>query len=544
MNAFSGGKVAMLGINGIFINTLWEVSQRSPLVASIIELAATWATASPWHVEVELRRQDLSAAKTSYTDDQLNRVMAVQLENSLEIAIKHTLIFGFFVVRYRLAEGAKRNDLQAEDVRPVVLHPHEYELRYVLRKDGSKKWAAYTRGMIAGAEAKPIPQTRVFMFEQPEPISGRPNSALLRCLRPIYQYDTLIANAEIVSTKLAFPPFVYNNKSVVLPMPDNADQSKALGKGDPGEFLPDGTDTGDLHFQAEQTELLANMLLKNRSLRLAKNIHDRASMLDNMPDQMDQLSAHTKDYIDDYVRTATTNPTMPSKLLANGIELEKNTPHPETLKQFSELEEILKSQISILLGVPVEMIFPQRGRFSADVLLSKKIMSIRTSRLHTWLAQIIKAVFFDVHHDYVASLVRSIAETRALKELSDLSTGIGADAFRRVGLALRDKYTRALQKLLIVNVHFDANTTASETALLQAFETYAIDHQTYTRLLLSSQGLAHSLQATYDEKERAVIEKTLRGNRLKRSASASSENPEQQAQRQRVGAKDLDEMEQ
>lgn len=539
MDPFANQKVAMLGINGVFVNTLWEVSQRSPLVASIIELAATWATASPWHIEVELRRQDLSTGKTSFTDDQLNQTIATQLGNNLETAIKHTLIFGFFVLRYRTAENASRGNLSAEDVRPVVLHPHEYELRYIMRKDGTKEWNAFSRGMLAGTEAKPIPQTRVFMYEAPEPISGRPNSALLRCLRPIYQYDVLISNAEIVSTKLAFPPFVYNNKSVVLPMPEHADQSKALGKVDPGEYLPDGSDHADLRFQAEQTQILADMLLKHRSLQLAQNIHNRAAMLDNMPDQMDQLSNYNKDYVDDYIRTAISNPTMPSKLLANGVELEKNTPKPETLKQFSELEEILKSQISILLGVPVEMIFPQRGRFSADVLLSKKIMSIRTSRLHTWLSQIIKAVFFDVHHNYVTNLVRRIAETHALNELSELSVGIGIDAFRRVGFALREKHTRILEKITLVTVHFDANTTASEATLLQAFETYAIDHQTYTRLLLSSQGLAHSLQATYTEEERAVIEKTLRSKGLKRFAPGPSKNP---AQRQRIGAKDIDEI--
>lgn len=519
--AYSGKKKALPGVNSALVYQLWEVALKSPVVSSILELTSVWATASPWHLEIELRdeytpqgeKKRQAEGKRSYTDNQLNQILSEQMQKQLEIAIKHTIIFGFFVIRYRLSDRVPAGQATAADVEPVVLHPHEYELRYTIRKDGRRKWFAFERGnMFGSTQSKPIPYSRVFIHELPEPFTGRPNSPLMRCLRTVYQYDSLMANMEIVGNKKAFPPFIFQNKSEMLQLP--TEEQHLLTKQAQMQGQQWGIQDGDgdlIAIETEQANLLSQIQLRRNSIVQARQVYEKASQFDNLPSQLDTLSPHNKDYIDDYVETARANPTLPSKLLPNGIELDPHLPKAETLNEFSEIEEILKTQIAVLLGVPVEFIFPQRGRFSADILLSKKVMSIRNTKMHRWIAEILERVFLDIHYEYVFKMIENLSKKLAVESMDAVSAIIGHDAFVKMGMMLKEKYFRAIKNSILVNVHFDENTAATPESLLLAFKTSVIDHDTYSQLMLSTLGLAHSLKAEIPDKKRKEIEEQLRG---------------------------------
>jgi len=529
--SYSGKKKAMPGVDTLMVYQLWEVALKSPVVSSILELSAVWATTSPWHLEIELRDEYSSKGekkrqkegKRSHTDNQLNQLLAEQMEEQMEMAIKHTLIFGFFVIRYRLGDKVPAKEATAADVEPVVLHPYEYELRYTTRKDGRRKWFAFEKGnMFGNTQAKPIPHTRVFIHETPEPYSGRPNSPLIRCLRTVYQYDSLMANMEIVGNKRAFPPFIFRDLSKEFPVPTQPEGAaslvqQALTQG-PQWAIPDGGDRELYNADKEQAELLRNIQVRRNSAMSARQIYEKATQFDNMAAQMDTISPLNKDYIDDYVEAARANPTLPAKILPSGFELDGNLPRAETLQEFSEIEEILKTQIAVLLGVPVEFIFPQRGRFSADILLSKKVMSIRNTKIHKWIAEILERVFLDIHYEYVFKMVENLAEKLSLEDMNSVSHIIGHDAYVKMGMVLKDKYMRIIKNSILINVHFDENTAATPESLLLAFKTSVIDHDTYAQLMLSTLGLAHSLKAEFPEKKRKEIEEFLRGEQEQKEA--------------------------
>lgn len=529
-----------MGVNQVAMAQLWDVSLKSPVVSSIMELAATWATSSPWRVEIVLKKDAFKKQKTtSYSDDELNYILAQQTEGQLDIAIKHTLTFGFFVVKYRLAERVKLREATSEDIEMTVLHPYEYDLRYTMRKDGRKKWFAFPKGLLFtdAADQKPIPHTRVFIHEEPEPYNGRPNSPLMRCLRTVFQIDELMADAEIIMHKTAFPPFVYQNNTAALAMPEKTSTEYAdLGRTET-DACPDGTDPSTYGISANQTDLFRQVRLREAGLRIAKKLHEQATAADQLPQQMDALNASTKTYIDDYVESAKTHPTMPTKLLASGLSLDPHVPKPELLKEFSEVEEILKSQISALLGVPVEFLFPQRGRFSADVLLSKKIMSIRNSKLQRWIAVILERVFLDIHYERVLKMIDRAAERFTLDDLKDVNAGaIGAEIFARMGLMLKDRYVRSFKQAIMVTVHFDENTAADINSLLLALQTGVIDHETYAHLALSTLGLGQSLKADLPDKKRKEIEESIRQQQ-------SGKPTEPPAKRKKLGDETIEEAE-
>jgi uncharacterized protein YnzC (UPF0291/DUF896 family) len=505
---YGGKKQTTGGLDTQLILQLWEVARKSPIVSSVLEMAATWASTSAWHVEIEMIDDSAEAKeptrRLAKSDNQLNQILSKQLESQIDTLIKHVLVFGFAVVQYRLVKRRKSSEVTSADIKVEVLHPHTYTLRYTMNKRGERKWFAFRQTSAVNKNYEEIPHSRVFMREIPEPFSGAPNSPLMRCMRTVYQYDSLIATMEIVGHKKAFPPFIYKNTSKAFPLP--AYNKPIVGQGSLArQAAPmDGSSSDFYGFTTdeEQASYLARAQLRKNATQAMRNIHNFAADLDGMDSQTQLFSRMNKDYIDDFIETAKQHPTQPEKVLAEDITLESSIPKAETLSEFSSLEEIFKSQIAVALGVPLEFIFPHRGRFSSDILLSKKIMSIRNSKLHKWLATVIERVCLDIHYDSIFNLIESLAAKFAESDVEG-----GEIASQHI---LKQKYIDSLKDIVLVTVHFDENTVAAEESLLTALRTSVIDHNTYSDLMLSSLGLARSLKAVFPDNVRAEIESQLR----------------------------------
>lgn len=504
---YSGKKQALGSLDMNLILRLWEVARKSPIVSSVLEMAATWASTSAWHVEVEMLDNSPDAKeptrRLAKSDNQLNQILAKQLETQVDLLLKHVLIFGYAVIRYRIEKRRKGMEYTAADIKVEVLHPHTYSLKYTMKKNGQRKWYAFQQESMFSKTYTEIPHSRVFMREEPEPLTGSPNSPLLRCLRTVYQYDMLMALSEIVGHKKAFPPFVYRVDSKAFPLPSH--EKPILGQGSLArQATPmDGSSASFYGFNTdeEQASYLARAQIRKNSTQTMRNLHDFAASLDGIGEQMSSMD---KDYIDEFISVAKEHPTIPEKVLAEDIHMDSNVPKAEMLAEFNNLEEIFKSQIAVTLGVPLEFIFPHRGRFSSDIMLSKKIMSIRNSKLHKWLATVIERICLDIHYDSIFGLIDSLASKIATEEIGEEKVTIATQH------VLKQKYFDQLRELVLVSVHFDENTAASEQSLLLALKTSVIDHNTYADLMLSSLGLARSLKAEFPDNVRAEIEAHLR----------------------------------
>jgi hypothetical protein len=505
-------KQPLNGVDTTLVLQLWEIARKSPVVSSTLDVAATWASTSAWHIEFELRddsqKSKSPSKRAAKSDNQLNQILTKQLDSQVDLLLKHVLIFGFAVIRYRLGKHVGR-EVTSADVEIEVIHPHLYTLRYTQKKNGQRKWFAFQTKGNSDSSLEEIPHSRVFIREEPEPLSGSPNSPLMRCIRTVYQYDALMANMEIVGFKKAFPPFIYRNESKAFPLPSH--EKPIMGQGSLARQAapPDGSDSTLYGFTTdeEQASYLARAQLKTNSTKAIRRIHNLAGKLDGISSQMGKISDSNKDYIDDYIESAKMHPMMPEKLLAEDIHLDTNAPKAETLSEFSELEEIFKSQIAVMLGVPLEFIFPHKGRFSSDIMLSKKIMSIRNNKLHKWLSTVIERICLDVHYDSILAIVETAAEQAIKSETGDEEKIANHHI-------LKQKYINKLKEIILVSVHFDENTAASEQSLLLALQTSVIDHDTYSDLMLSSLGLARSLKAEMSDSSRKQLEENLRRERI------------------------------
>jgi len=488
------------GIDGMFALYLWYTMEQSTTVSSIVDFVAVWVSIASWVVETRSRQKDNDIV---LTDDKLNHLFATQMLGKLEAMTKHILGLGWVVIQYRLKDGIKNREAKGGDVNIEVLHPLEYQLRYKKTKRGNKKWMAYSRNMYNN-EDKPLPHSRVFMFSEPEPYTGRATSALAHAIRGIFQYDEQLALQTIVAHKLAFPVHMYqmNMDKIHVSINDIVAQT---------ETNPAGAEE-DIGVADVDTQFLREASLQNAMATIARSIYDKAQMIDNIPGQMDTIL--DVDGLQEYVKRAIRNPTLPAKSLPPGQTIETG-PEAKTNPNFDHLESQLKSQICSVLNVPVEFIFPSGSKFSSDIALSKKIMDMRTTRIHTWLSSILKRIFIDIHMPHIDNKISKIAAHLTVDHMKTFSAKHDRSAFMSTGFVLKEALVNAIEEQLEINVYFAETTSASADALLQAVQTKVISHEKYTQLFLSSFGIPQSAKAKLSKQQHKEMEELLASNQPK-----------------------------
>lgn len=516
-------------IDMLYALYLWYVMEQSTTVSSIVDFVAVWSAVAPWIVEVCSRREKNDIV---LTDDKLNHLFATQVMGKLKIMVKHILCFGWVVIQYRLKDGIKNREAEGADVNIEVLHPLEYQLRYKLSKRGNKKWIAYSP-IFFNEENKPLPHTRVFVFSEPEPYTGRVTSALAHALRGIFQYDEQMALQFIVAHKLAFPLHAYKTDIEKLTVSINDIVAQT-------ETHPAGAEE-DIGVADVDTQFAREATLQHNMAKIAESVYKQAQLSAAIPEQMDSILK--VDGLQEYVKKAISNPTLPAKPLPPGQSFDPAVPEPKVNPNFEHIENQLKAQICSVLNVPVEFIFPSGSKFSSDIALSKKIMDTRTAEIHTSLSLILKRVFIDVHLPHIKSKISGIARELTLQHLGTFKGRYTEDVFTGAGFVLKEQLVREIERVLEINVNFAETTSASAEHLLMCVQTGAIDHEKYQQLLLSSLGIPQSAKAQMNKKEHEEFEEMLKLNQPnqntetgKRTGDAFAKGDKQVAKRQKKSA--------
>lgn len=515
-----------LPVDSMYALYLWYIMEQSTTVSSIVDFVSVWTSIAPWIVEIRSRREKNDIV---LTDDKLNHLFATQMMGKLELIAKHLLCFGWVVIQYRLKDGIKTQDAEGVDVNVEILHPLEYQVRYKKSKRGNKKYMAFSPQIFTKAD-KPIPHTRVFVFCEPEPVTGRSTSPLAHALRGIYQYDEHMALQMIVAHKLAFPVHAYKSDmdKIAVSINDIVAQT---------ETHPAGADE-DIGVEDVDTQFMREATLQHNMAKISRSVYNAAQMADTIPGQLDNIMA--VDGLQEYVKKAIRNPTLPAKPLPPGQSFDPAVPEAKVNPNFDHIENQLKAQICSVLNVPVEFIFPSGSKFSSDIALSKKIMDTRTTRMHEWISVVLKRIFIDIHLPHVKDKIVGIARKLTIEHLSTFKGKYTEDVFFRTGFVLKESLVHEIERVLEISVNFAETTSASAEHLLTCVQTGAIDHEKYQQLLLSSLGIPQSAKAKLSQKEHKEFEEMLKLNQPtqnaengKRSGDAFAKGEKQVAKRQK-----------
>lgn len=536
---FGGSEYAKtMGLNAGLVFYLWNTATQSPLINSIIDFAALWATTSPWTVEITSRSGQQPKV---FSDDTMNKLFAMQCNSKLELIIQQILIFGFVGISYSIRDGVPRDQVTGADIILNVLHPYEFEPRFKYSKRGNRKWIAFTRSSSYVQTPSPIPYSRVFIFREPEPLTMRPTSALMATLRSVFQYEQAMALQEVVAHKRAFPVWVYKSEMDKLLFPTTDPTMPSFNRTDPSGAAEDiGLDKVD-------QEYLRDMSVRQALQNISSQVHQKAALNDDMMMQMYAKPDRDRDAAEDFIAKATEAPTMPSKLMAPGITMESNVPEPKASEHFNEVESLLKTQICAALGVPIELIFPQSTRsFAADANLSRKVMEIRTTRLHHWLGEVLQEVFLDIHMADLKKTVDSLSRYITANQLEKLEGKLDRDTMTRAGIMLKEQYRNAILQDMIVSVHFAESTSASEQSLIMDLTSGVIDHAKFQELMLATQGIPQSAKATLSKAQVKEIEEHIRFGQKKEAeqkpvATKGDSEKESAAKRQKTKDKPVKE---
>jgi hypothetical protein len=502
-----------MGLDSVLLLYLWTMA-GGPTVASIIDFVSMWTTTSTWTVEITSK---MTNSKTNFTDDILNRTFAQQCNQKLEEMIQHALIFGWVGIQYTVKDGIDKDKVTGGDVILNILHPYEYEPRFKMTKRGNKKWIAYSRMNEVGDNQEPVPYSRIFMFRQPEPITGKPTSPLMFALRSIFQYDEGFALQQIIANKRAFPVWVYKAEIDKLLFPNDAQRPDPNVQPGPNREPVNNryaTDPSGAPEDAGLTKVSSDFIrdwnARHAFRKIAESLDTQSKQHDNLTLQMFQLPSRNRDTLEEFVEKGSQNPTLPSKNLAPGLVLDSNVPEAKSVENFDTLEEVLKIQICTLLGVPVEFIFGG-GRFASDIALNRKIMETRTTRLHAWLGTVLAEIFLDIHFVDIYDKVESFSEEMGITEALKIAGKVSRETYLTAGIMMKDNVKALIQKDLLISVHFAETTSASEESLLRAVQTGVIDLEKYQQLMLATLGIPQSAKAKLEKNKAKQLLKHIQG---------------------------------
>lgn len=499
------------GVDHTQVIYLWETANSSPMVSSIIDFVSLWATISHWTVEISSHSTN---SKVNFTDDQLNKRFAMQMMRKLEELIQHVLCFGWAAISYTVKDGVPAAEVSGADIIVNVLNPWEYEVRMKLSKRGNRKWMAFERMNTMNQSQRPIPNSRVFIFREPEQwyVGMRPMSPLTKALRAVFQYDEQSALHMIAGHKRAFPVWLYrsNIDKLLFPVADpTAPEGGRLAATNPAGA---DEDIGDPLGSTIDPEFLRDMNVRRSLDGISRELHKQASQKEDLSMQMFAQTRRRKDAVEEMVRKGVEQPTMPSKLSTPGIELESNVPEAKAPENFKEFQDILIAQICSTLGVPREFIFPGETKLSTDVLLSRKVLETRTTRLHEWLSLVLQQIFLDIHYVDMLEAIEKFSDKLAAIKTREIAEKLDRKTLLQANIMLKEKFRVMVEKDILVSVHFSESTSATPEALLQALQTGVIDHEKYQQLVLAALGIPQSAKADLSEAEHRKLEKALRSS--------------------------------
>lgn len=515
-----------LPVNDMAILQLYQISQRNPVVVSILDFLQNWMTSSPWTVEI---RHKADSSMPVFSDDNRNMAFAKQIQVCLPQMIRDAYIYGFTVLQYTIKDSITRKaDATGLDKLVRVMNVMEYQLREVITKRGNREWLAFERGnnIDKARQQESLPNTRVFIFTgaEPEPLTLMPMSHAQRALRPILAYDEQMALAQAVSYRRAAPLTVYT-----------ADVTKQIYPADRTNWQAFSNAAGSAHFgntsrfsetpegsTQQMPDVILNPEMRNElSARqsmaaILQSVHERAEQRSLF--KMPNMDGSNEDYAIRFAEFLRRYPDQPSKLLAPGTDIASNTPESKSPEHFIEIEAELRRQIATCFGVPPEYVGSVASRVTAAIVSGRKILEVKTTTVHKWLSDCISQLFLDLHYDDVAEAIGL--------SIDDILAGTNPDGAKRPqglrnGLLMRDKYKDFIDRQLIINVHFTESAAASEETLIKMLQLKVIDHDTFGRFWLASNGISEAVQRKLSKKEQEEVIDILNGQLMEEPASST-----------------------
>jgi len=436
------------------------------------------------------------------TDPHQNRIMYVYWEEEIKKMLRHLLRYGFCAIRYHEIKGTNDPDRFA----PRCMDPvAEYSVRFRINDDGTRDYVAYERDKVI--QDKPIPNTRVFVAYPPE-ADGTLNSPLQKCFSEVQRLRSYWERNEQQDFRNTNPLFVYEvdaKKDGIIPadMPEMAIAEYNESR------------QGSIGYQNVEREQLEKMYAYEVGDKFMQQQFNK-EVVNGLPPE-DMYRRVWNPVLRRFTDVPMPDPFRPEKLLSQNHRLTRGAPQPKPLQGFDKIIESLARSVANCYGVPSEVIESGKGQFSANVQFSTQQLNTTIQSYQRVLERFIVQMYLDIYVDDHLNLLNQVTrqinvsrveKARANDEQSkkrkapDSDTDVQKSKKRNIGDLLLSEVDRlALEKSVVIEVHFNVNPAFDFETLRLYRDEMIISHEDFQRLALTMAALPQSMAMTRQEIE-------------------------------------------
>jgi len=462
-------------------NTCLMESQRSDLLYSMLSLIVERTLAEGYAVEYT------NAGVTQKVTDVFENLVLRQFwDPELEKALYQGHQLGYYVMRY-VETGTKLNGEKV--FAPFVLHPEDAVVKFTIDRDGKRKYMAYEN---KGRHSKPIEQSRVMFFTEPEP-DGTPNSPIQKCLELLVSLRELQDSHMAVVHKTAFPMhefYIDNKEQKLIPNNINSEQVESFGNNFDENLTVD--QFGHLNAMSISTQALNNMLYSSRNYDYA----DEQAEAFGIKQQYDPLNRT-------FVSAARSNPTLPATVLPQGVRAESNTVRPLFNARYHEDVKEITNRIAGTMGVPLNSIYDTASRYAADYQQAQARINTTVKYWQKQLEKHIVIMFSDLYYKMFDKIFIGISQEMVASAKDRLKNGESKkfDAKILDGSALTE-----LREGMTVSVRFKNNPMLQLEDAKKLYDENIISRETYRNLALHNFGISSAYAKTLEDEEEEMKE--------------------------------------
>jgi len=328
--------------------------------------------------------------------------------------------------------ASSREDEEGEEDGPDVLRiprlmdpVDEYFVRFLIGEDGQRVYLAFPRKTPLSL-AKPIPHSRVFIFQDPE-ADGAINSPFQRCLEDFQKLRGYWERDEIRDWRNTNPPYIYevtpkndslipNETTAISSVVAEYDQLSKPGV----EQVPKDT----LRARTEAADKIKSSEYYLQILRQG-NDHTHNAILTSTADQSTvDPKRNELHYNTQLGRWTTIDPIdtfNPFITLPQHVGLASNVPRPQPGPHFEYAIAYHLRKISNCTGVPADLLIGDRARVVADVQFSQTHLDNTVKALQRQLERMVAQMYIDIYGPlHRAHIGRAVAErTRRRRTAQD-----------------------------------------------------------------------------------------------------------------------------
>jgi hypothetical protein len=307
-------------------------------------------------------------------------------------------------------------DVQSYRV-PRVMDPiNEYLVKIFTLPDGSRHFLAFPRGTVGDANAKPIPNSRVYIFFEPD-AQGNPDSPFISCLEDLQQLRTYRERHEVRDWRGTNPPIFYaespKGESII---PNTTVMPTVEAPQDPTHIpAPERSGYGST---APLARVMAKDSLERREAQL--NYGTRwirqaveGAVAGSFPKGATVEEVHFHSQLNRLTHLGAIDQFGPYIPLPEHVTISSNAPQPKQAESFEFTITQLMARIANVTGVQPEMLTGERAKVGAEVGVRQDENDSVIRAIQRQLERFVAQVYIDIFAPLQKQRIEySIKETR------------------------------------------------------------------------------------------------------------------------------------